>query len=46
MKRQIIMLPINAQEQPDYAFMEAYMRDLECRKIADYKAFMTKTGGG
>lgn len=42
LKRQKIMLPINSEGQPDYAFMEAYMRDLEHRKIEEYKTFISK----
>jgi hypothetical protein len=46
LKRQKIMLPVNGQKEPDYAFMEEYMRELERKKIAEYQAFITKMGGG
>jgi hypothetical protein len=45
LKRQKIMLPVVSSRTPDYVFMEAYMRDLERRKIADYKAFILKVMG-
>jgi len=41
MKRQKIMLPVTSSGLPDYAFMEAYMRDLETRKKRAYKIFAT-----
>jgi hypothetical protein len=50
-RKETILLPVNSEEQPDYAFMEEYMRELEKRKIEEYKAFISKkleviTGGG
>lgn len=45
MLRQMILLPVISEGKPDYAFMEEYMRELECKKIAEYQAFMAKTGG-
>jgi hypothetical protein len=42
MLRQTILLPVNSEGQPDYAFMEEYMRELEKRKIEEYKAFISK----
>jgi hypothetical protein len=51
LRRSKILLPINSEGQPDYAFMEEYMRDMERRKIEEYKAFINrrleaKMGGG
>jgi hypothetical protein len=45
LKRQKILLPVNSEGQPDYAFMEEYMRELERKKIAEYQAFIAKMGG-
>lgn len=39
-KKQTILLPVNSAGQPDYAFMESYMRELEKKKLAEYKAFI------
>tara|TARA_R110002049_G_scaffold284809_5_gene465520 strand:+ start:889 stop:1938 length:1050 start_codon:yes stop_codon:yes gene_type:complete len=36
LKRQKIMLPINDQNEPDYVFMENYMKRLEYKKLTDY----------
>jgi hypothetical protein len=44
-KKEKIMLPVNGQKEPDYAFMESYMRDLERKKIAEYQSFIAKMGG-
>ncbi|GHV40803.1 hypothetical protein FACS1894179_07940 [Bacteroidia bacterium] len=46
MLRQMILLPVDSKEQPDYTFMEEYMQNLERKKIAEYQAFMVKNGGG
>ena len=36
LKRQKIMLPINDQNEPDYDFMENYMKRLEYKKLSEY----------
>lgn len=36
LKKQIIILPINENSEPDYEFMEEYMRYLEYKKIQNY----------
>jgi hypothetical protein len=41
-RKETILLPVNSERQPDYAFMEEYMRELEKRKIEEYKAFISK----
>lgn len=37
-----IMLPINDSKEPDYEFMEAYMRQKEQEKISAYKSYVSK----
>jgi hypothetical protein len=46
MNKTKILLPVDSEGQPDYAFMEEYMRNLERKKIAEYQAFIAKVGGG
>ncbi len=41
LKRQKILLPINAQGEPDYVFMGAYMREKERRLIDKYKKHLS-----
>lgn len=36
LKRQKIMLPINDQNEPDYDYMENYMKQLEYKKLNEY----------
>jgi hypothetical protein len=36
LKRQKIMLPINQNKEPDYIYMEHYMKNLEYRKLKQY----------
>lgn len=36
LKRQKILLPVNPKSEPDYAFMENYMKALESKKIKQY----------
>ena len=36
LKRQKIMLPINHQNEPDYDYMENYMKQLEYKKLNEY----------
>lgn len=42
LRRSKILLPLDEQEKPDYAFMEAYMRQNEQKKIDAYKQFVVK----
>lgn len=37
-----IMLPVNSEDKPDYAFMEEYMREVEKRQKEKYKAYIQK----
>ena len=37
-----IMLPVNSKDEPDYAFMEEYMREVEKRQKEKYKAHIQK----
>lgn len=41
-KKLKILLPITPEGQPNYAYMEAYMKALEAEKLADYYAFVQK----
>jgi hypothetical protein len=36
LKRQKIMLPVNDQNEPDYDYMENYMKQLEYKKLNEY----------
>lgn len=42
LKRQKILLPSDSQGNPDYKFMEAYMRQKEQEKLDKYKEFVSK----
>lgn len=42
MKRQIIMLPVNDVGEPDYEYMEQYIKNLMIRKYKDYIQYNTK----
>lgn len=42
LKRQKILLPITTEGEPDYSFMEHYMRRQEATKQAKYKAYITQ----
>lgn len=50
--REKIMLPVDDNDQPDYAFMEAYMKGVEKRLLSQYKTYLTqvhsseRNGGG
>lgn len=50
--REKIMLPVDDNDQPDYAFMEAYMKEVEKRLLSQYKSYLTqvhsseRNGGG
>lgn len=49
MKRQKIMLPVNEEGYPDYAFMEEYIRELEHQILENYVNFLDRniqTQGG
>lgn len=41
-KREKIMLPINESNEPDYIFMENYMRYVEYKKLIEYLQFKKK----
>ena len=41
-KRQKILLPITPQGEPDYVFMEDFMRQKEQEKLEKYKSYITK----
>lgn len=40
-----LMLPMDENNQPDYAFMEAYMKGVEKRLLTQYKTYLTKNHG-
>jgi hypothetical protein len=42
MKRQKILLPVNSEEQPDYEYMEKYMRAKEAEKLRRYLEYLKK----
>lgn len=49
LKTMKVMLPIDESGNPDYAFMEQYIREREQQLIEKYKTFIgqiTQTGGG
>lgn len=37
-----VMLPVDSQGNPDYAFMEAYVRELMKRKLEQYQTYLEK----
>ena len=39
--REKIMLPVDDNDQPDYVFMEAYMKSVEKRLLTRYKTYLT-----
>jgi len=39
LKRQKILLPINTKNEPDYAYMEQYIKNMKYKKIKQYLAF-------
>jgi len=43
--REKIMLPVDNNDQPDYAFMEAYMKEVEKRLLTQYKSYLTDFHG-
>lgn len=42
MKRQIIMLPVNKRNEPDYEYMEQYAKNIMIKKYRDYLAYLKK----
>lgn len=42
-KREKILLPINEKNEPDYTFMENYMKNLEYKKLIEYLKFKNQT---
>ncbi len=40
--REKILLPVNDQEQPDYEYMEQYMKNLMYKKIKQYLEYIEK----
>ncbi len=41
MRKQKIMLPVDENDCPDYAYMEAYMKAVEKRLLTRYRAYLT-----
>ena len=41
-KREKIMLPVDEHDNPDYAFMEQYIKEREKRLIQKYKTFISR----
>ncbi|MDO4563707.1 MAG: restriction endonuclease subunit S [Clostridia bacterium] len=49
MERQKILVPVDEQSNPDYAFMEEYIKEREEQLIQKYREYIgknTQTGGG
>ncbi len=42
LKNEMLILPITSDGEPDYAFMEAYMRQKEQKKLKEYEHYITK----
>lgn len=42
LENEILLLPTDSHGNPDYAFMEAYMKDLEQKMLSKYKKFIGK----
>ena len=40
MRRQKIMLPVNDSGEPDFDFMENYMRDIEAKQLQRYREYI------
>lgn len=40
LKREIIQLPVNDNGEPDWEFMEAFMRELEQKLLREYQAYL------
>ena len=45
MRKQKIMLPVTESGQPDYDFMEAYMKAVEKRLLTQYKTYLASVHG-
>lgn len=43
LKRQKIMLPINQNNEPDYEYMENYMKSLEYNQLQKYLDYISKS---
>jgi len=43
LKRQKILLPVNDKEEPDYVYMEQYIKNIKVKKIKQYLDFKMKT---
>ena len=46
LKREKIMLPVTSNGEPDYAFMEAYMKEQEQKLLKKYIDYQKNNGGG
>jgi hypothetical protein len=44
-KKEKILLPTNSKSEPDYAYMENYMKALECEKIKQYLEYRKRKTG-
>lgn len=42
LKKEKILLPINEKNEPDYQFMEAFMKQMEAEKLKRYKKYIDK----
>ena len=42
LKRDIVMLPVSENGEPDYDFMENYIHELEQEKLSEYKTYAQK----
>lgn len=42
LKKQVILLPINSKGEPDYAFMEHYIKQKEQNKISHFQNYIAK----
>ena len=40
------MLPIDSSGNPDYAFMDEYMKELEEKLLKKYADYLNNNGGG
>jgi len=43
MKNQSIMLPVDSKGNPDYPYMEQYIKNIFCKKYKDYQDFKEKS---
>lgn len=42
LKNEILMLPVNEKNEPDYEFMESFVKNKEFQKIEKYKKYLKK----